>query len=167
MMISDKIEVDEKILANGGFADVRCGTHMGQLVAVKTIRDDVAALGDPHKIRKVSINRNFSTIWGVVSAALLQQFCGEVVLWSTLSHPNVLKLVGVHGDMRKGQFSTVSEWMAHGNIMQYIKNNHTNRLDLVRDFTSPATHSLKGDNSCRGQLKVWSTSIGRTSCTGT
>jgi len=30
----------------------------------------------------------------------------------------------------------VSEWMAHGNIMQFIRNNHANRLDLVGDFTS-------------------------------
>ena len=138
MIITDKIEVDDKILANGGFADVRCGTYIGQLVAVKTIRVDVAALDDPRKIRKVSINRSFSTTCGAVSATL-QQFCKEVVLWSTLAHPNVLKLVGVHGDMGKGQFSTVSEWMAHGNIMQFIKNNHTNRLDLVRDLISPVT----------------------------
>jgi len=45
-----------------------------------------------------------------------------------------LKLVGVHGDMEKGQFSTVLEWMAHGNIMDFIRNNHINRLELVRDL---------------------------------
>jgi hypothetical protein len=52
-----------------------------------------------------------------------------------LSHPNVLKLVGVHGDMDKGHFITVSEWMAHGNIMQFIGKNPVNRLELVRGFT--------------------------------
>ena len=78
-----------------------------------------------------------------VSTVLLQQFCKEVVLWNTLSHPNVLRLVGVQGDMEKGQFVTVSEWMAHGNIMQFIQNNHTNRLDLVRDFTFSATSFTK------------------------
>ena len=41
--------------------------------------------------------------------------------------------------MEEGQFVTVSEWMAHGSIMEFIKNNHTNRLDLVRNFTFPAT----------------------------
>ena len=40
--------------------------------------------------------------------------------------------------MEKGQFVTVSEWMAHGNVMQYIKNNSVNRLELVRSFTFPA-----------------------------
>ena len=61
-----------------------------------------------------------------------QQFCKEVVLWNTLLHPNVLKLAGVQGDMEKGHFITISEWMKNGNIMEYIKNNHVNRLELVR-----------------------------------
>ena len=65
---------------------------------------------------------------------LLQQFCKEVVLWSTLSHPHVLKLVGVYGKIEKGEFSTVSEWMKHGNIMDYIKETAVNRLQLVRDL---------------------------------
>ena len=56
--------------------------------------------------------------------------------------------------MEKGQFATVSEWMEHGNIMDYIKNNHANRLELVsRVFTFPTT-SLNADNSCTGQLRV-------------
>jgi serine/threonine protein kinase len=81
--------------------------------------------------------------WDAISTTLLQQFCKEVVLWNTLSHPNVLKLVGVQGDMEKGQFTTVSEWMAHGNIMEYIRNNHVNRLELVCDPTFPVTSSTK------------------------
>ena len=40
--------------------------------------------------------------------------------------------------MEKGQFVTVSEWMTHGNIMQFIKNNSVNRLELVRGFSIPA-----------------------------
>ena len=73
------------------------------------------------------------------STILLQQFCKEVVLWNRLSHPNILKLVGVQGDMAKGQFATVSEWMARGNVMEYTRDNHINRLELVREFNLPAT----------------------------
>ena len=54
-----------------------------------------------------------------------------------------MKLVGVYGDMAKGEFATVSEWMKHGNIMDYVKSNHTNRLELVRGFTFPTTFSVK------------------------
>jgi len=54
MVITDKIDVDDNILASGGFADIRCGTWKGQLVAVKTVR--LAARDDHRKIRKVSAN---------------------------------------------------------------------------------------------------------------
>lgn len=49
-----------------------------------------------------------------------------------MSHPNILKLVGVLGGFTECRLATVSEWMTHGNIMQYIRNNATNRLKLVR-----------------------------------
>ena len=73
---------------------------------------------------------------------LPQRFCKEVVLWRTFSHPNILRLVGVQGGMEEGSFVTVSEWMAHGNIMAYIRKNHTNRLELVCAFDFPITPSL-------------------------
>ena len=62
---------------------------------------------------------------------LFQQFCKEVVLWSTLNHPNVLKLLGVQEGMEAETFASVSEWMEHGNIIMYIKKHPVNRLDLV------------------------------------
>jgi len=54
MVITEKIEVEDKILANGGFADVRIGTYMGHLVAVKKLR--VGETDDLMKIRKVGID---------------------------------------------------------------------------------------------------------------
>ena len=45
--------------------------------------------------------------------------------------------------MEKAQFITVSEWMVHGNIMEYTKINPVNRLELVRYPTSPATSFVK------------------------
>jgi serine/threonine protein kinase len=165
MIITDKIETSDEILASGGFADirsttlasggfadVRCGRYMGRLVALKTLK--VPEQGDLLKIRKVSINNIFPAARDAVSTIILQQFCKEVILWNTISHPNVLKLAGVQGDMEDGQFVTVSEWMAYGNIMEYIKTNHVNRLELVRDFIFPTLPSLKCDNSCAGQLRV-------------
>ena len=141
MKITDKIEVSDNILAAGGFADVWTGTYMGALVAVKTIgfteRDGL------RKMRKVSVYGGFLDYLDANLTAVLQQFCEEVVLRSALSHPNVLKLVGVQGDMDKGQFITVSEWMAHGNVMEYTGKKHVNRLELVRRFTVPPIPSLK------------------------
>ena len=74
---------------------------------------------------------------------LIQRFCKEVVLWGTVSHPHVLRFTGVCGDMGKGQFVTVSEWMEHGNIMDYIRINHVNRLELVCDFAFPVAPFAK------------------------
>jgi len=72
-----------------------------------------------------------------------QQFCKEVILWNSLSHPNVLKLVGVLGGIGQYQFATVSEWMAHGNIMQYIREKATNRLGLVHIYSRVTVFSAE------------------------
>lgn len=61
-----------------------------------------------------------------------------VVVWSKLSHPNILQFFGVRGDIRTGQFSTVSEWMERGDILRYIEYNPANRFELVRAFTPPS-----------------------------
>jgi len=140
MMITEEIKVSDKIVASGGFADIRTGTYMGHLVALKTLR--VKDEDDFLKIRKVSVHDIFVYL-KCSSNHPFQQFCKEVILWNTLSHPNILKLIGVRGDMDKGEFITVSEWMAHGNIMEYIRNNHANRLELVRGFAAPATSFTK------------------------
>jgi len=134
----EKIEVSDEVLARGGFADVRRGTYHDHPVAVKTVR--VAPQANLQRIRNVSIEVDHPYAVLIIPS---QRFCKEVILWSSLSHPNVSKLVGVYGDMWKGEFTTVSEWMVHGTIMDYIKNNRTNRLKLVRGVTSPATPSTK------------------------
>jgi serine/threonine protein kinase len=152
IIITERIEVEDNILVSGGFADLRCGRCVGHLVAVKTLR--VAEKDDLLKIRKVSVNAIFAATWDPVSITLLQQFCKEVILWNTLAHPNVLRLVGVLGGVEKGQFVAVSEWMKHGNITEYIRNNAVNRLELVRDFASSSLPSLKCNNSCTGQPRV-------------
>jgi len=138
MVISGEVQVSDAVLASSGFADIRSGTYMGRRVAVKTVR--VAARDNFLKIRKVSTEPQPPM---VQSHHPTQRFCKEVVLWITLSHPNVMKLAGVQGDMEKGQFATVSEWMERGNIMEFIEKNSANRLELVRDFTFPAASPIE------------------------
>ena len=153
MMITDKIEVSADILLSGGYADVRTGTYFGATVVVKTIRVDER--DDFTKIRKVSIYGRSPNCPDAILTAIRQRFCKELVLWNTLSHPNVLKLVGIQGDMEKGQFITVLEWMAHGNVVQYINENHVNRLELVRGFVVPPIPLPKCEkNSCMGWLRA-------------
>jgi len=138
MRITEELEVSDEILGSGGFADVRSGTYKGRVVAVKTMR--VTLQDDFLMIRKVRISISHP---GCGLTILPQRFCKGVILWSTLSHPNVLKLVGVQEDKEKRQLVTVSERMVHGNVMQYISTNHANRLELVGDFTVLATPFTK------------------------
>ena len=55
--------------------------------------------------------------------------------WKTLDHPNVLPLLGVI--MTKNRFAMVSDWMANGNINQFLeKHQDANRFELVRPGSS-------------------------------
>ena len=56
--------------------------------------------------------------------------------WGTLRHPNVLPLLGA--TMGGYQFVMVSEWMANGNINEFVKvQSDVNRFELVGfGFTS-------------------------------
>jgi len=136
-MIKEKIVVsDGSPKFVGGFCDIWCGMYEGGPVAVRTMR--IYASQDLEEIRKVNIVGIFTfTNWHAVSIILSQKFYKEVILWERLSHPNILKLVGVQEDMKKGRFTTVSEWMAHGTILNYIEKNPANRLELVCGFTFP------------------------------
>ena len=50
--------------------------------------------------------------------------------WKTLQHPNVLPLIGVTAS--EAHFAMVSEWMANGNVNEFVKENpDANRLKLV------------------------------------
>jgi len=139
MMITENIEVTSVIPTFDGY--VGPGMYKGLLVAVKTSR--FALLRDLEKISKVRINNILVPTRGAVSTIPLQRFCKEVVLWSVLSHPNILELVGVQIEMERGRLTTVSKWMGHRNIMEFTQTNHVNRLELVRDFTSSPTHSAE------------------------
>lgn len=52
-------------------------------------------------------------------------------MWKALHHPNILPLIGVK--MNDTQFTMVSEWMANGNVNQFVEAcPHMDRLGLVR-----------------------------------
>jgi serine/threonine protein kinase len=60
-----------------------------------------------------------------------QRFCREGVAWKHLQHPNVLPLLGVTVSERR--LAMVSEWMEHGNVIEFFKKDeHVNRTEFVR-----------------------------------
>ena len=134
--LPDSIMITEKTMAaggahaSGGFWEVRLGTMNDSAIAIKTPR--FTATADAEKIRDVSCEPVFSL--SMSFERFVQRFCREVILWNSLSHPNVLKLTGVLGSTDTFNFSTVSDWMANGTIMKYTKMRNVNRLELVRTF---------------------------------
>ena len=102
------------------------GVYKGKNVAVKTLR--VLPTDDKAKIRKV---RERVRVFLPGCSHIAQHFCKEVAMWKNLSHPNVLTLIGVPDTLDEGRFSMVSEWMANGDIVKYVRNNAGNHLQLV------------------------------------
>ena len=125
-LLSDRFDVSGRVLACGGFTEVRMGVFKGNNVAVKSLR--VSLTNDKAKIRRV---RERATIFLQGCSHTVQQFCKEVATWKNLSHPNILNLIGVPDTLEEGRFSMVSEWMAGGNIVEYVRNNAGNHLQLV------------------------------------
>ncbi|KAF9646796.1 kinase-like protein, partial [Thelephora ganbajun] len=113
----------------GGYADVWKGEHQGCHVAVKVLR--VYSTSDFAKI--------------------MSRFCKEVVTWKALRHPNVLPLLGV--TMGKTHCAMASEWMANGNINEFIKaNRDTNRFKLLKGVVWGLMY-MHGQAMIHGDLK--------------
>ncbi|KAF9648265.1 kinase-like protein [Thelephora ganbajun] len=129
-LLSDKFDLSGLPRASGGFADVRRGVFKGKDVAVKSLR--VSEVDDKARIRK--------------------HFCKEVAMWKNLFHPNVLNLIGVPDTLEDGRFSMVSEWMANGNIMEYVRSNASNHLKLLADAIEGLKY-LHNANIVHGDLK--------------
>ncbi|KAF9259165.1 hypothetical protein L218DRAFT_843322, partial [Marasmius fiardii PR-910] len=59
-------------------------------------------------------------------------FCKEVLIWTQLSHPNIVPLIGVNADLFEPEFCLVSPWMANDDIISFLKRNPDhNRLQSV------------------------------------
>jgi hypothetical protein len=62
-------------------------------------------------------------------------------MWKTLRHPNILSLIGV--TMSETQFAMVSDWMADGNINNFVKAHpDANRSALVCSSTRTSLPSI-------------------------
>lgn len=105
-------------LCHGGFAEVWKGEYQGREVAVKVLKvyltsdlDKITHVGSQHLLSEICCLR--------ADSDFLQKFCKEVMTWKTLCHRNVLPLLGV--TMGNNQFAMASEWMANGNINEFLE----------------------------------------------
>ncbi|KXN82471.1 Serine/threonine-protein kinase HT1 [Leucoagaricus sp. SymC.cos] len=111
------IECDlNKPIYEGGFGYVCKASHKGHVVCVKAVR---------------LFQRQDST-------KQLQALAKELILWSHLSHPNVVSFYGVWvPDTAVARICIVSPWMENGNLAQYLdKFPHMPRLLLLSDVSA-------------------------------
>ena len=67
---------------------------------------------------------------------ILQRCSREAIVWSQLTHPNVLPFYGIYhlGDA-SGRIGLVSPWMGNGNLPEYLKTHpESRRLPFVSAF---------------------------------
>ncbi|KAJ7586650.1 kinase-like domain-containing protein [Mycena floridula] len=118
----------------GGFGDVSIGLLRGAKVSIKTPRMP---------------QRDLKT--------LLKEFSREIIIWSQLSHPNVLPLYGIYYlDHREtSQVCLVSPWMDHGNLLQFLKtaSEQVNRSSLILDIACGLQY-LHEQSIIHGDLKA-------------
>jgi serine/threonine protein kinase len=126
-ILAEGIEtIGNKPYNSGGFADVWRGRFKGRDVAIKVLKIYATSSEDLVKVNKVGYTSALES--DIVS--VFQKFYKEVLVWKRLSHPNVLPFLGVSTSLFP--FCMVSHWMAHGNIVKYVKANPgANRLVLV------------------------------------
>ncbi|KAJ7589942.1 kinase-like domain-containing protein, partial [Mycena floridula] len=121
-------------VASGGFADVWKG-HLedGQVVSIKR----------PRIARSQAVG--FLKLWS-----------REIILWSQLSHPNVLPLYGIYylEDVESSPVCMVSPWMENGNLVQFLRStaDKINRLLLTLDIASGLEY-LHEQGIIHGDLK--------------
>ncbi|KAK1230419.1 Protein kinase of the Mitotic Exit Network [Marasmius sp. AFHP31] len=121
-------------VAGGGFGDVWKGKIANEIVGLKVVK--VYLVSDVQ--------------------SLLKEYMREAIVWQQLRHPNLLPFVGMYylGE-GQGQLCLVSPWMEQGNLVTFLKNAPSERVDrmqLAYDVASGLAH-LHGMKIVHGDMK--------------
>ncbi|KAG7090079.1 hypothetical protein E1B28_011696 [Marasmius oreades] len=105
-------------LGGGGFADIYKGVADNRSVSLKVLR--VHTQPDEKKRKK-----------------MVEDFYREALIWTQLSHPNVLQLLGVNTTLFKTDFCLVSPWMVNSDIITFLERRPDHdRLRSIRDIAA-------------------------------
>ncbi|KIO33001.1 hypothetical protein M407DRAFT_18158 [Tulasnella calospora MUT 4182] len=92
-----------------------------------------------------------------ISTKFFKSFAHELSVMATLSHPNVVKLIGFVEDIEKGDAWIIVPLEVNGNVRQFLKSGHWDipeRISLVQDVIRGAEYlHSKEPPICHGDLK--------------
>ncbi|KAG6914092.1 hypothetical protein DXG01_002461 [Tephrocybe rancida] len=119
----------EDAISSGSFGDIYKATLHAETLCLKVLRANRSILEKSAK-----------------------SFAREAILWSQLSHPNVLPFYGLH--VFRSQLSFVSPWAENGNIMEFLAQQIliTDRLLLCLD-TAMGVEYLHAKGVVHGDIK--------------
>ncbi|KAG6907325.1 hypothetical protein DXG01_009407 [Tephrocybe rancida] len=121
--------VNEYAVSSGSFGDIYKASLHSDMLCLKVLRANQSLL-----------------------QKLAKSFAKEAILWSQLSHPNVLPFYGLH--VFRAQLSFVSPWAENGGIMDFLnqETTTTNRVLLCLD-TAMGVEYLHGRGVVHGDIK--------------
>lgn len=80
-------------------------------------------------------------------------------VWTTIRHPNIIDLAGIHLDLNATEAWIITQWEPLGDIRRFIKSHRLTILDLLRLVCEGALYlRLCPDPSARSfviPLKAW------------
>ncbi|KAG8915563.1 hypothetical protein FRC00_002811 [Tulasnella sp. 408] len=93
------------------------------------------------------------------STKVLKSLANELSILATLSHPNIIHLIGFMEDMEKGDAWIVVPWAANGNIREFLRSGEYDipeRVSLIKDAVSGLEYlHTREPPVCHGDLKSY------------
>ncbi|KIO21632.1 hypothetical protein M407DRAFT_28770 [Tulasnella calospora MUT 4182] len=103
-------------------------------------------------VKKLELSRN-----NIAATEEFLYFIHELGLLETLSHPNVIRLVGFVDDEEKGQVWLITPSEANGNVREFLKSGEWDlpeRVSLIKDVVSGLEYlHTREPPICHGDLK--------------
>ncbi|EDR06697.1 uncharacterized protein LACBIDRAFT_299795 [Laccaria bicolor S238N-H82] len=133
IILKDVVHEDNCAVAPGHFGEVWKGKFRNQQVCLKVVK--IYKQSDVHRLLKV--------------------FAKEAILWSRLSHQNLLPFYGIYYlTYGHGRVCLVSPWMNNGNIKEYLlENPQVDRVLLVSDVAAGVLYLHQKVKIVHGDLK--------------
>ncbi|KAJ6554040.1 kinase-like domain-containing protein [Mycena vulgaris] len=132
MFITGVTDCDAEPSFGGGYADVFRASLKGKAVALKRLREYV---------------------YGQNAAAVRLKFCQEALIWQSLNHPHILRLLGIDRETFSPSLCMVLPWMGQGQIETHLRANGRQHVQKLLWEVAQGLEYLHLQNVVHGDLK--------------